>query len=196
MYPLQFKAKQSKNGEYGILHFHPGLESVPDLVLAKDGEKEPTQKKWFTKWLRCIICTGGFIWRHRFMELELRYSIMSWFPGQHLLDGCFHLTENKFRNWKPWRVIVGLGSWFLNIITHCFPIWILYPCVPAPIPTIHPLQKEKLYHSSLAKTVKTFTKISSQIYLPAPSRWPHFTTKKNVVQDKEFQSYSIFFSIY
>lgn len=120
--------------EWGVWNFAfsswPGI--CPRSSFGQRWRERTNTEKWFTEWLRCIICTGGFIWRYRFMELELRYSIMSWFPGQHHLDGCFHLTENKFRNWKPWRVIVGLGSWFLNIITQYFPVWILYPCVPTP----------------------------------------------------------------
>lgn len=58
------------------------------------------------------------------------------------------------------------------------------PVCQLPTLTIYPPQKEKFYHPSLAETLKTFTKISSQIYLLAPSFWPHFTTKKNAIQVK------------
>lgn len=116
------------------------------------------------------------------MKLELRCSRMSSFPAHHHLDDCFHLTENKVRNWKPYiycRIGLMVLEYNYSLVSDLNP-GLIRVCQP-PTLTIHPPQEEKFTHA--CKTVKTCTKIGSQIYLLAPSSWPHFTTKKNVVQD-------------
>lgn len=147
---IHFKAKQWKNGEYGILHFCPGLEFVPDSVLTKDWKSHHREKK---EDLQCdwnVLFAFGVLFQ--FIGL---WNLAKLFANVRLWPESQHITwMAAFVNWK---VIVGLDSWCLSIIAYCFPVWILYPHWPTPQPQCPPTT-EKWYFPSLAKHLEGLKK--------------------------------------
>lgn len=110
--------------EYGIFFFWPG--SVPDLVLAEDWKNQC--RKITYKMTEMYYLHLGFYLKTQVYEtgIEIFYNVNPvLIPSTTSLKWLHLLTENKSRSWKPWRVTVGLESWFLSIIPHDLPIWIL-----------------------------------------------------------------------
>ena len=94
--------------------------------------------------MRCINCICGFIRKYRLLELELKSSVMlalSWFPAQHPLDGCFHLTENRFRELEAMRSYCRIGFMVLECncsllsSLNCLFMPVCQPVTPAILPS-------------------------------------------------------------